>query len=183
MNSTSKYIVVISVLLQNMAIAKEEVSLDAHIHGRSDLTVALEGEQLEIELSSPAINLLGFEHTLTSEQDLNAIKNIKSMLRKPSDLFSFTDGGCTLTKQSIDVSGLIPTHQDKGHQHVNKESNHHEVIAKYSFHCKKSSTLSAITVKVLNLFSGIHEIRARWITAAKQGSVIVNPDNQVINLR
>ena len=35
---------------------------DAHVHGVAHLNVALEGNDLYIELTSPAANIVGFEH-------------------------------------------------------------------------------------------------------------------------
>ena len=39
----------------------EHASLGAHEHGVAQLNVALDGNTLEIELESPAMNLVGFE--------------------------------------------------------------------------------------------------------------------------
>ena len=48
---------------------EEHASLDAHEHGVASLNVALDGQTLEIQLQSPAMNLVGFEHEAKSEAD------------------------------------------------------------------------------------------------------------------
>ncbi|MGB1290473.1 MAG: ZrgA family zinc uptake protein, partial [Porticoccaceae bacterium] len=50
-------------VLVNATFAEQKAaSLDAHVHGLSQLTIAVEGETVELEFSSPAMNLVGFEH-------------------------------------------------------------------------------------------------------------------------
>ena len=43
-------------------------SLVAHVHGLSELAIAMEGEKLEIQFTSPAMNLVGFEHQASSRK-------------------------------------------------------------------------------------------------------------------
>ena len=47
----------------------EHGSLGAHEHGVGRLNAALDGQTLELELESPAMNLVGFEHVATSDAD------------------------------------------------------------------------------------------------------------------
>ena len=42
-------------------------SLGAHEHGVGRLNAGLDGQTLELELESPAMNLVGFEHVATSD--------------------------------------------------------------------------------------------------------------------
>ena len=42
----------------------------AHIHGLATLTLAIENNVLEIQLESPAINLIGFEHQANSSEEV-----------------------------------------------------------------------------------------------------------------
>lgn len=53
----------ITLLLHDMAIAKEEVYLTAHIHDRSDLTIAIEKHRLEIKFTNDiAIRFLTYNN-------------------------------------------------------------------------------------------------------------------------
>ena len=47
----------------------EHGSLGAHEHGVGRLNAALDGQTLELELESPAMNLVGFEHAATTDAD------------------------------------------------------------------------------------------------------------------
>jgi len=48
----------------------EVLQHSAHLHGHAELTLALEGRALEINLASPAANIVGFEHKATSSEQL-----------------------------------------------------------------------------------------------------------------
>ena len=50
---------VVLLLANQVTYAQEQ---QAHVHGTAELFVVLDGNQLDIELRSPAMNLLGFEH-------------------------------------------------------------------------------------------------------------------------
>ena len=58
---TSMVHILFTLLLPLFLIAKVHAE-EAHIHGLATLTLALEGNSLEIEFESPAANLVGFEH-------------------------------------------------------------------------------------------------------------------------
>ena len=44
-------------------------TLGAHEHGVAKLNVVLDDNTLELELDSPAMNLVGFEHAASSDAD------------------------------------------------------------------------------------------------------------------
>lgn len=48
-------------------------SLGKHEHGVAQLNVALDGKTLELELDSPAMNLVGFEHAASTDADKAAV--------------------------------------------------------------------------------------------------------------
>ena len=42
---------------------------DAHVHGIGKLNVAFDGNNLIIELTSPAVNIVGFEHQAQNQKE------------------------------------------------------------------------------------------------------------------
>ena len=165
--------------------------LDAHIHGLSELTIAVENQTLAIEIKSPAMNIVGFEHRAVTQKEVALVKKSEQLLGMHGNVFSFNGGDCELLKNRVDVSNLMDVNHEL-HEHSNSpkqnenseiEVQHGEIIINYHYLCKKPSTLSAITVKVFDLFSGVNEINTRWLTETEQGSAILNPYNKVIKLR
>jgi len=66
--------------------AHEHGSLGAHVHGIASLNLALEGSKFEIELDSPAINLVGFEHQASSDADKAKLTAARAALDKFGEL-------------------------------------------------------------------------------------------------
>ena len=144
------------------------------------------------------MNLLGFEHSAITKTDKAAVNQAELLLTNHHDVFSFSGGGSILVNQFIDVSSVIQTQQAKSDQHIDshnhRDKHHHEqtmsesvghreVIAQYHYRCKKSATLSAINIKLFDLFSGIEQIKAMWLTESQQGASILNVNNKNIILK
>lgn len=103
-------------------------TLDAHVHGVSELTIAIEGKALQIEFESPAMNLVGFEHKAKSSKDKEAVKKAVAMLKNGDSLFSFSEGDCTLVESTVDASGLLSAKEDHDHhkEHDHEDEHNHE---------------------------------------------------------
>ncbi|MGB2106153.1 MAG: ZrgA family zinc uptake protein [Porticoccaceae bacterium] len=115
-------------VLVNATFAEQKAaSLDAHVHGLSQLTIAVEGETVELQFSSPAMNLVGFEHRATSKKDIAAVKQAESILRQPEMLFALSDAGCKPIHTHVDISGLIEQHDHHdGHKGHDEHKDHHD---------------------------------------------------------
>ncbi|MGC6480845.1 MAG: DUF2796 domain-containing protein [Porticoccaceae bacterium] len=122
------FVNIVSLVVVLMGVApsiyaeKNETNLDAHVHGLSELTIASEGEDLKIQLTSPAMNIVGFEYKAVSKKDIEAIKNAESILNQPEVLFLFSDNGCKPINIDLDISGLVE--EDDHGQHDNKQNHH-----------------------------------------------------------
>ena len=182
----------------NSAYAEQkESSLDAHVHGLSELTIAMEGDSLEIQFESPAMNLIGFEHKATRNKDIATVKKAESTLSQPESLFLLSGANCQQIKTTVDVSSLIEEHDhhaepQKGHDdhddhtdhddHKDHES-HSEMVASYSYSCKELTKLSLIKVALFDVFPGIHKINTMWVMDSKQGSATLTAKIPTANFR
>jgi hypothetical protein len=175
---------------------EQGASLNAHVHGLSEMTMAIEGGIVDIQLISPTVNLFGFEHKASNKEEITIVNNAKALLSNTAALFSFSGGGCSLAHTAIDVSGLIKL-DENNHEYQSKQikkshdahsvqytshEDHSQVVANYRYHCEETSTLSAITVLAFEQFSGIKKIRAMWITATKKGVVTLSAERKIMRL-
>jgi len=213
-------------LLISSSIAVNAKTIDSHVHGLSEMTIAIEDKTLEIEITSPAMNLVGFEHKAHDKADIDIVEKITKQLNNHKELFSFSGGVCALVDSSTDTSSIMNVskveekhhelnehdndehddhkshhnendhdddehedhkshHNETAHEHDehSKQSTHYEIISYYHYDCKKASTLTAITVRMFDQFSGVDQITAKWLTETQQGSVILSPTKQIIKLR
>lgn len=156
---------------------------DAHVHGLAELTLAQEGQLLEINLQSPAANIVGFEHKASTEKQKHAVKEAKAMLESPQQLFTFHGARCDITKTTIDVAALLNHNHDKNHAYDEPQASHSEITAHYQFTCKQGLKLKTISVELLEKLPGIEKLKTQWITDTKQGAVTLNHDSKIIRLR
>ncbi|MFT7430471.1 MAG: hypothetical protein ACI971_000923 [Colwellia sp.] len=162
------------------------VEHNSHVHGLAEMTIVIENDRLEIEIKSPAMNLVGFEHKASTQKHIAAVNKAELLLSNAKEIFSFTGGHCKLINKSLDLS-----HIKKNHHHlekedvksINKHDNHSEAMAHYYYHCEKTSGLSAITVTLFDLFPSLQKVYVMWATENQQGAITLSATNKVINLR
>ena len=186
------------VIIQSLVIRQaqaEEGSLDAHVHGMSDLTIAVEGGEIEIEFASPAMNILGFEYKARSARDIEAAERAAVVLEQHGEVFTFIGTTCELIESSVDVSGVLSVahddheahHDHEAHDdHVHEESDtdaHSDISAAYHFSCDNALKLSAIQVHLFKLFEGIDEIRTMWLREGKQGAITLTSKAPRVDIR
>ena len=193
---TSMVHILFTLLLPLFLIAKVHAE-EAHIHGLATLTLALEGNSLEIEFKSPAANLVGFEHQAESAKEKQAVKAAEVILGSPATLFSFAGNGCQLKDVEVDISGLLEEdHDDHGHHHErhhsshddhkghsDKSDSHSEIKAHYHFSCNQEKQLESVSTALFSQFPGIENINAMWVTDTVQGSKILAPNSAEFSLR
>ena len=109
---------------QAVAQSATKANLGAHVHGLSELTVVTEGHSLEIQLISPAMDLVGFEHRASTPAHVKAVEQAALALRQHSRVFLLSGGNCKHVNTSIDVSKLIDADNHKHNQQ--SEGNHHK---------------------------------------------------------
>lgn len=172
---------------------------EAHVHGLAELTLALEGNNLEISLDSPAANIVGFEHIARTDEQKQAVNKAKATLESAQQLFSFEGSSCKLQSAKADVSALMGhdkhNHKDKEkHQHKEKHDHghkdkhdhkdtHSEVSANYRFSCSQGAKLTTISIDMIKAFPGIETLKVMWLTDSKQGAVDLTAGTNQVRLR
>jgi hypothetical protein len=149
----------------------------AHVHGVSQLNVAIEGQAVEMEFISPGADIVGFEHVAESVQDRQAVEDAVANLRQGQSLFAFpTEARCRLEEAEV-VSGQVKTGHDDpeeheqaggGTEHGNEE--HAEFRARYRFHCDDPDGLTHMDVMLFELFPATQEIEAQTVTSRGQSA-------------
>lgn len=121
-----------------VASAEDVRQLDAHEHGAASLNIAVDGDQLLIELESPAANIVGFEHAPNDDQQRAAVETAKTALGDGGQLFILPDdAGCE--PGASEVAWTMEEHADDDHdsEHAagQETETHSEFHASYSYRC------------------------------------------------
>lgn len=159
----------------------EHGSLSAHEHGVGRLNAALDGQTLELELESPAMNLVGFEHAATTDADKAKVVAVRAQLEKPLELFNLPKAaGCVVATQELEspLFGDKPDADDHdeedakdGHEH---HQDHSEIHAHYQFSCSAPGALKTLNLaNIFNTFPATQKIQVQLISPSGQQGVEV----------
>lgn len=157
----------------------EHGSLGAHEHGVGRLNAVLDGQSLELELDSPAMNLVGFEHVATSAADKAKVAAARKQLESPLALFNVPKAaGCVVSTQELNSplfgdkpeadhdDGDDNDHAAAAHEH---HHDHSEIHAHYQFTCAKPEALSNLDLsQVFKTFPATRKIQVQLIGPSGQ---------------
>ncbi len=162
---------------------------EAHVHGKAQLLVALEGNTLEIEFLSPAMNIVGFEHQPAHETQFRAIESAVETLKQPGLLFGLPSAAKC---HPITVQAESPLDEHREHEqdhdhskqasHDHEEETHGDFKVNYGFRCVEISRLDSIAVKIFKKFPGTEVIVVQSISKQGQRRIVLTPDNNTLEL-
>ena len=160
----------------------------AHEHGVGMLSIAVEGNEVEMELNVPGSDVVGFEHVPSSESERQEVMKGVKTLRAVNGIINLSsEANCRV--EEIEVSsGLMEDQKDdhgdshkhkheakdhddhkEGHKDKEKEI-HAEFIAHYHFHCDNPKKLTGAKLNFFKAFPSAHELEVKWITPKGQGA-------------
>jgi len=157
-------------------------SLGAHEHGVAHLNAVLDGNTLELELESPAMNLVGFEHVAQSDADKAKVAAVRAQLEAPLKLFGLSAAaGCKESEQELEspLFGDAPAKDDDdGDEH---EHGHSDIHAHYRFDCAAPDKLAALDLTPLfKTYPATQKIQLQLIGPNGQKGVEATPANAKI---
>lgn len=162
---------------------EEHGSLGKHEHGVASLNVALDGQTLEIQLESPAMNLVGFEHAATSEADKAKVAAAHQQLEQAQALFALPiEAKCVLQESDLDsplFGGAAHEHEHE-HEHEEHEAGHvhSDIDASYRFTCSNPQALKTLELGTFfGTFPGTTKLQAQLIGPNGQQGAELVPGN------
>lgn len=173
----------------------EHGSLGAHEHGTARLNAVLDEQTLELELDSPAMNLVGFEHPASSDADKAAVAQVRQLLEQPLSLFALPGAAkCIVARQSLnsplfgdkpDADEADDDHDEDAHDHDAPGAEHHhehsEIHAHYQFQCDNTDALQNLDLtRLFKTFPATHKVQVQLITPNGQQGLDATPDNSVL---
>ena len=193
--------------LATSAAAQETREMDAHVHGVSVLQVAVEHEVVEINLTSPGMDIVGFEYEAETAADRAAVAAGVIQLSKVDEIITLSPkAGCALTEVLSHIHGDEHEHEDEeGHEdhddhgdedhdeheehddHAEGEEHeehgqHSEFHARYKFVCENTDALSEIGLPFFDQFDHAEEIEAEYITETGAGAAEIERGTAALKL-
>ena len=167
----------------------------AHEHGTGHLNVAVDQNTLMIDLSLPAMDVVGFEHPVNNEEERGQVAHATRLLQDGIQLFAPTPAAkCVLVRSEVE-SVLLENeahhehdekHDDEEHEHDGKHEKEHahaDFDVSHEFNCESPAQLNALTLSLFEHFSATHRLRVQMITPTNQGGTELTPDKRILNLK
>ena len=127
----------------------------AHVHGKAELTVAVDGPAVTIGMEAPLDSLLGFERAPRTDVEKNLVEQMAARLRAADHLFKLdAAAGCKLGPVQLDapVIGL-------GQGEAPKDG-HAELQASFAFNCANTAKVRAVDTELFEAFPHLRQIDA-----------------------
>jgi hypothetical protein len=148
-----------------------------HVHGDARLTLVQTGQELVLQLESPAFNLVGFEHKPSTAEHHRQIQRVKAILTEVSAIVQLpARAHCHQQSHSVQ-SALWPD------EHTANESDHADITAQYQLICKKPDQLQVLDVSLFKQFPAVHTLQVEWALDSGQGAARVDPSQTKLSLR
>jgi len=179
-------VAVVGVLaLRSSAAEEPHRQLGAHEHGRGTLNIAVEGNKMTLELETPGMDIVGFEHAAKSRLDMEAVEKAKLQLMRPLTLFTMpAAAGCRVIEANVKVEIGEHDHDakgepgpgssersesSKGKKNAEAENEgHSEFHAEYTLECASVNNITAIEFGYFRVFSGAEKLDVNIITPKSQ---------------
>lgn len=139
----------------------------AHQHGVGHLNLVLEGQQLILELSTPAEDLLGFEHAPRTPEQQAQLNTLKEILGQPEKLFTLPAAAQCDPEPVTLHSSLFAESVGSGSDDQAADQ-HADISAHYAFHCARVENLQHLEVILFEQFPGSTKLLLQAITPSGQ---------------
>lgn len=164
-------------------------SLGTHEHGTARINAALDDQTLALEMQTPAMNIVGFEHLATTDADKAAVAKAHALLDNPLALFNLpAAAGCSVASKHLQspLFGDVMPEEDGDADHdphaAGEEHHHSEIHATYEFTCTAPDQLKALDLsQVFKTFPATHKVVIQMIAPAGQKGLEATPDNSTLS--
>lgn len=181
MTRLSYFFAVVLAATNTMASASETRQADAHEHGHGQLTIAIEGTMIEMELEIPGADIVGFEHAPETAAQHDAIDDGKAKLSAGDALFQVVgEAGCTLQETRF--------MEEDDHDHDEKSSDaepdgeHMEFHVNYRFSCTDAAKITGFSFPFFKQFPDSEELDVQIVSPKGQFQFEVSPDQPALIL-
>lgn len=143
----------------------------AHQHGVATLDVAFEDGRLQLQLESPAVNVVGFEHAPRTQAQREAKVKASRWLKEAGQLFALpTAANCRLLSAQVAEPA-----ERAGERHQDYE-------ASYTFECSQPQQLRSFDVRLVERLAAGTKLRVQVVEGGKQRSIELAAGRSTVTL-
>jgi hypothetical protein len=166
----------------------------AHEHGHGMLSIVIDGDELAIELELPGVNVVGFEHEPSNQEQRRAVEETIALFKRSETLFILPGAaGCRADKVDVTLaheehhngnghSAQALTQDKKAAQADDAHEVHSELRAEYHFHCNTPTEIDSVEVRLFGYLIDLNDIEVQIVTPTLQTATELDADNTIIKL-
>jgi hypothetical protein len=150
------------------AYAQAEREAGPHEHGVAQLNVAVDAGEVLLELHSPGMNLVGFEHAPSNAAEEQALADALRALESGAQVFGFPEAAsCTLQSAAAESAAEAHEHEpepqaEADHEHSGEGPEvHSEVHVQWTYSCANPDRLTGVDVLIFERFPGTEEFEVQ----------------------
>lgn len=174
--------------------------LGAHVHGHGTLNIAIEDGRVSMELEAPGMDIVGFEHAASTDEQKAKAEAAKALLQKPLDIFALpAAAGCKVTSADVAIEAEHHHDGDDDHDHDAKDekagdhdhddghddhghAGHNQFHATYELACSNAAELASIGFDYFKHFAGAQGLTVNVAAAKGQNKYEVSRDKPILDL-
>jgi hypothetical protein len=152
-----------------------------HEHGVAELNLVLDDRQLAVELTSPAMNIVGFEHAPRTAAQKRAVADALARLRESEKILGLP-AAARCRQESVQVASDLEESHGHGHAHGHHDEHGHgaapghghdheghaDFEALWRFLCDNPQQLGHIEMRLFGSFPGVERVRVQAVTPRGQ---------------
>lgn len=200
--STATIAVTVIAWAMSASVHAFERQHDSHEHGAATMLLAIEGDEVQLRIESPASNFLGFEHGPETAVQHQQLAQTIALLRNSESVIALPEAANCRTEM-IEVHHSLESEAHAGiegsHAHSHEEAHaeahteeahtedqataetqkgsHSDFAMEYHFECARIESLNSIRVELFHQFPLLKDLDVQYITPAGQGAVELTPEN------
>ncbi|MGF6709042.1 hypothetical protein QFZ41_000006 [Luteibacter sp. W1I16] len=140
-----------------MTVNAAERQLGPHVHGQASVSMSIDGCLMDVQVSVPGHDAVGFEHPPASPQERSAVDKATATLNGAAWLVPASAAGCTLSSAKVSPHGFGDVAEPGGHA---------DFDAEYHYACRKTAELDHVDVRLASAFPAVRKVVVNIITAA-----------------
>lgn len=169
--------------LPALAEQAQHRQLGPHVHGQGTLDIAIEGNKIEMELVAPGMDIVGFEHVATTDEQKAAVEKAKAKLTDVLSVFKLPDVAKCKT-ETANVESRKETHQpgEKDDDDKPGEPEHSEFHATYTITCEAPDSITGLETAYFTDFSGGQLLNVNVTTSKGQTQAQMTREKPTLDL-
>lgn len=159
--------------------------LGPHVHGQGTLDIAIEGKKIEIELVAPGMDIVGFEHVASNDEQKAAVEKAKGKLTDVLAVFKLpAAAGCKADVAKVESRAEVhkPGEKDDDDDDKPGAPQHSEFHATYTITCAAPENVTSMETAYFTDFSGGQLLNVNVTTSKGQTQAQMSRDKPTLDL-